>query len=289
MTLDGINMLKKILEKVRYHVNRSFLDEIYARRFYHFKVSPIFSYSESPGMVKVKLELLNLLPEVIEYLPKGNVCVFAPHFDDEVLGCGGSMIKHQKENNDKISVIYVTDSNFRGRGKERKKESIEVMKAMGIDDYSFLDFPEKRSSATEKEVAIFVDILEKKRPETIYLPFFLDAHWDHQLCNKLLISAMKITRKKYRVFGYEIWSLLSPNVIVDITEEFEKKMEFISMYKSQLETCDYVNYTGGINKIRAKDLHAAKGKAEGFFNLSSKNYIALFQKAEPDKWDSPTN
>ena len=36
------------------------------------------------------------------------VLVLAPHMDDEVIGCGGSLIKHN-EAGDSIDVIYFTN------------------------------------------------------------------------------------------------------------------------------------------------------------------------------------
>jgi len=243
-------------------------------------VNPTFTYSESPEMIQVKLELMNLQPDVIEHLPKGNVCVFAPHFDDEIIGCGGSVLKHHRENKDRVDVVYITDCAFRGRGDERREESKTVMKKLGIGNYRFLNLPERKFENTPENIKIFADTLEECSPKTIYLPFFFDAHRDHQMCNILLVSAMKKTKKKYRIFGYEVWALLPLNVVTDITKEFDEKMELIAMYKSQYDSCDYVNYTGGMNRVRARYLPAARGKAEGFFTLPSDEYIKLFEKAK---------
>ncbi|MBT6751868.1 MAG: PIG-L family deacetylase, partial [Desulfobacula sp.] len=41
-------------------------------------------------------------------MKNGTALIFAPHPDDEVIGCGGAIIKHV-ENNDDVHVIILTD------------------------------------------------------------------------------------------------------------------------------------------------------------------------------------
>jgi len=37
-----------------------------------------------------------------------NVIIIAPHPDDEILGCAGTILKH-KQNGDKIAILYITN------------------------------------------------------------------------------------------------------------------------------------------------------------------------------------
>ncbi|MCH2105723.1 MAG: PIG-L family deacetylase, partial [Planctomycetes bacterium] len=43
-----------------------------------------------------------------EELPRGRVLVIAPHADDEVLGCGGTLTRHI-ERGDEVEVLVLTD------------------------------------------------------------------------------------------------------------------------------------------------------------------------------------
>jgi hypothetical protein len=46
--------------------------------------------------------------EDVARLPPENVLILAPHPDDEIIGCGGAIIKHRNKGS-KIFVIYLTD------------------------------------------------------------------------------------------------------------------------------------------------------------------------------------
>jgi LmbE family N-acetylglucosaminyl deacetylase len=51
---------------------------------------------------------------------------------------------------------------------------------------------------------------------------------------------------------YEVWSALAvPNVFIDIEDVIDKKIELIEMYKSQIQTRDYVNKIRSLNSYRA--------------------------------------
>ena len=42
-------------------------------------------------------------------LPSGKILVLAPHADDEVIGCGGTIAGHIQKNNP-VKVVILTDS-----------------------------------------------------------------------------------------------------------------------------------------------------------------------------------
>src|ERR1043166_7647856 len=73
----------------------------------------------------------------IVWEPQGKkIVVLAPHMDDEVIGCGGTLCKHVR-NGAEVIVVYMTDGRYgstalqRLKGEERKRrerELIEVRK-----------------------------------------------------------------------------------------------------------------------------------------------------------------
>src|SRR4030042_4670203 len=70
---------------------------------------------------KGRRELLS--PELVEKLPFKNVLILAPHPDDDVLGCGGAIIKH-KVDKDFVSVICFTDGS---RGNFRSERDLSLI------------------------------------------------------------------------------------------------------------------------------------------------------------------
>src|SRR3989338_967471 len=76
------------------------------------------------------------VPMPVEVPDAQNVLVLAPHFDDETIGCGGTIRKHILGGN-RVCVVYVTDGR-KGIPDLADKEKVteirkgEAKKALGI-------------------------------------------------------------------------------------------------------------------------------------------------------------
>lgn len=126
-----------------------------------------------------------------EELLRGTVLLLAPHFDDEILGCGGMLaILPEKQ---RVHVLFATAGNslpIAARnarspaqiGHTRKRESCAALHHLGISAESlhFLDIPEGRLAAEKERVTDGINrLLQAIRPDTILLPFRFDQHTDH--------------------------------------------------------------------------------------------------------------
>ena len=64
-----------------------------------------------------------------------NILIIAPHPDDEILGCGGTILKHIK-NNDNIYLCIMTkgDINYYGEQtlQEKRQEVLKVAEFLNI-------------------------------------------------------------------------------------------------------------------------------------------------------------
>ena len=85
------------------------------------------------------------------------VLVIAPHPDDEVLGCGGTIVKHVSSG-DVVYLCIVTKPYPpdwpEAEIKPRKAEVLRVNKILGIKKTYFLDFPALRlDSVTQKDLS----------------------------------------------------------------------------------------------------------------------------------------
>lgn len=86
------------------------------------------------------MELINIMENRIN-----KVMVFAPHMDDEVIGCGGSILKHIGAGREVVVVFFTDGSNLISDKKiadmlkkNRKQEAEAVMSFLGITAY-YLD------------------------------------------------------------------------------------------------------------------------------------------------------
>lgn len=181
------------------------------------------------------------------------VLVIAPHPDDEVLGCGGTIAKHTRASCYVYLCIvtkgYTPDwsEEFLRKRPEEIKESCEIL---GIKKTYFLDFPTvKLDTVPQKELnGSITQVVNETKPGVVYVPHRGDVNKDHTL---VFDAAMVATRPKpgsiiTKVLSYETLSetewgapfrdnAFIPNVYVDISETLEIKLKAISAYKSELK------------------------------------------------------
>jgi LmbE family N-acetylglucosaminyl deacetylase len=179
------------------------------------------------------------------------ILIFAPHPDDEVLGCGGTILKHSRKG-DKVYLCVITKAYTPEWSKEfienRPKEVAEVARILGIRKTFFLDFPTaKLDTISQKELnASILKVIGEVGPEIIFLPHGGDIHKDHRLVFEAGLVATKPSNKTSvkRILCYETLSEteqgkvlkeFSPNIYEDISKEIKKKIEAMKVYKSEIK------------------------------------------------------
>lgn len=180
------------------------------------------------------------------------VLVFAPHPDDEILGCGGTMIKYIDAGNE-VYVCIVTKGClplFPPEAVEKTRtETRECHKKMGVKKTYFLDFP---AVMIEKENryevnAKILEVVKEVQPDDVYIPHWGDMQKDHQIVADACMVALrpKYEPKVKRIYSYETmsetaWNAPSiqnefiPNVFVDISGSIDRKIEALDFFKTQL-------------------------------------------------------
>jgi len=221
------------------------------------------------------------------------ILVFAPHPDDDIIGCGGSIVNHLEKNRE-VFVIYVTNGDaecqeFRADTFTalRKMETRSAANRLGIKDQNLFFLDEKPWRLDEERVLFgLIDLVRRIQPDVCYIPHILEAHLDHQIVSKVAFNAINMAPSKwFRQFGsieqpffstsiilaYEVWTpLTAPNFFEDITRSVEKKMAALSEHKTQ--AVDRYEYAClGINAFRGA-MHEGKniGYSEAFQVLKIK-------------------
>jgi LmbE family N-acetylglucosaminyl deacetylase len=223
---------------------------------------------------------------------KSRVAVLAPHMDDEVLGCGGTIARHLIAGSD-VTVIFLTDGR-RGGGKllskdglhpdpaevvaVRKAEARRAAQVLGIRDISFLDAEDSRLRSDTLVADRLRGILEHMRPEIVYLPFFLERHPDHRAASGVLLAATRGSGLRFECRGYEVWTPLFPNRLVRIDETLHLKQQALGCYASQLAVTDYMHSCIGLNAYRAMSFGGPAIRfAEAFHALALDDYRRLWR------------
>ena len=181
--------------------------------------------------------------------------VVGPHADDELLGCGGTMLKRVAEGNTVGWVLMTSITEDKSWTKQqvlrREVEIASVCKGLGIStkDFFRLDFtPAELDQLTSSTL---IDSLSKVfksfQPEEVFLPHPGDIHSDHRITFEAASACTKWFRypSVKRVLTYETLSetefaldhferAFRPNLFVDIADHLQQKMELLSIYQSEI-------------------------------------------------------
>jgi LmbE family N-acetylglucosaminyl deacetylase len=230
------------------------------------------------------------LPVQLETLRRQRVMVVAPHMDDEVIGCGGTLLLHRTLNSE-VHVVFVSDSSgavddprrARSLREIRRAEMVKVRDLLALASIVELGFPD--GSLTSREEAIAVRLAEELRtfrPDQVLCPFPADGHADHQASAVALALATGLAAWNGEVLAYEVWSTLWPNMAVDIGAVADEKARLIRMYASEIGDRDYASAVLGLNRYRGMQ-HRVE-LAEAFHRCDAVQFRAL--SACLDRFDS---
>jgi LmbE family N-acetylglucosaminyl deacetylase len=236
-------------------------------------------------------------PRLVEPAPTDRVLVLAPHMDDEAIGCGGAVLRHRQAGSP-VAVVYLTDG-AQGDARladpsigseqaarlsaalrvRRRQEAEAWCTATGIERMHFLDLPDGRLEAHigGNAVGRLADIFATWRPNLVYLPSPLDVHADHRAANRLALAALRRAGLQSRVLlrGYEVWTPVLANVVMDISAVANTKAELLRLHASQLRDIDYARHILALNAYRSLWLPGHEGHAEAFVELGPGPYAAL--------------
>jgi len=165
--------------------------------------------------------------------------------DDEAIGMGGTIAKYVKEKKKVIKVVFSHGEKAMPHyqetyvKKERKKETKHASKYIGIQETIYLGL---KDTQVKKEVnKAWVkkrvrEIINKYRPQKIFIPSALDIHPDHQAVHKKVLEVADEIKKHYPVYAFEVWNIMKENhpmYFIDISDYMKNKMEYIKTFKSQ--------------------------------------------------------
>lgn len=180
------------------------------------------------------------------------ILVIAPHADDEVLGCGGT-IKKYTEAGDEVYLCIVTKTYVPDWSeeviKEKRMEVNAASKILGIKETFFLDLPTaKLDTIPLKEIIDLISSLVNKiKPEVLYVPYKYDLNKDHRIVfeSSMVVARPTSEQSIKKILCYEVLSetdwaspffgkAFNPNVYIDISETLAEKIKAMSCYKTEL-------------------------------------------------------
>ena len=187
------------------------------------------------------------------------ILVFAAHPDDEILGCGATLLKFIKKGY-KVKTFFLSDgegsrsiskkklSNFVLR---REKQAIIVSKKAKFEKPEFKRLPDnKLDSVPMLDIVKFTERqILTHRPEIIFTHFENDLNVDHQITFKAVMTATRPMSRSFvkKIISFEIPSstdfnftvnrkkIFNPNLYFDITASIKKKLDLFKIYKGEIK------------------------------------------------------
>jgi LmbE family N-acetylglucosaminyl deacetylase len=233
------------------------------------------------------LEIPDSAPRLIEEFNDGPIVVLAPHMDDEIIGPGGTVLRHLQAKAS-VTFVYMTDG-MAGEpnaketlSQDRKAESRRAAEIFGVSDLLFLDGPDGALDDSPEIIAAVARIISDRRPAIIYAPGLTDHHSDHWATNRILRKALErlpseLTRNLI-IRGYEVWTPLPANRMAEITSVVETKRKGIEVFVSQTRLIDYAWTILGLNQYRSMIHLLGHGYAEAFFETTVDEYREFFDQ-----------
>jgi LmbE family N-acetylglucosaminyl deacetylase len=188
-----------------------------------------------------------------------NVLVVAPHPDDEVIGCGGTVCLHAARG-DRVAAVFLTSGELSLKHlpreeawRVREAEAQAAADVLGLAQVTFLRCPDWGVGDRLEEVTDGLRAaLDQREPARVYVPHAGDAHPDHKAALPALRAALAgRPGPPPAVLAYEIWTPLAEyDHVEDISPVMRRKLQALRCHRSQLGHFRYDRAVRGLNLYR---------------------------------------
>jgi LmbE family N-acetylglucosaminyl deacetylase len=213
--------------------------------------------------------------------------VIAPHFDDEVLGCGG-LVAQLTAAGGAVRVVFCSDGGGdsadperrRALSERRREEAARAAAILGLAGIDELGLPD---GALARHVDALAEglgrLLLAQRPHLVLVPSPLEVSDDHRAAFAALHRALAPLRgergaalAELQVLAYEVNHPLHPDLLVDVGAQVGVIERAMACYASQQAEHDYLAVKLGLLRFRTLTLPSAVTAAEAYRRLAPSDF-----------------
>jgi len=224
-------------------------------------------------------------------MPSVDLLAIAAHRDDVELTCGGTLIKAARQGY-RTAILDLTQGEMgtRGSAELRAQEASHAAEALGVTARENLGLPDAGIENTPTVRAQLARVIRRFAPAVVIAPAQQGRHPDHHVTAQLVRDAAFVAglarldpdtprhrpRKIVHALAYR-QDFVRPSFLVDISDEFERKLEAIRCYGSQF---DEVRQAGEVYPTGAPLYDVIREQAAYYGSLIRTRYAEPFLTTE---------
>jgi bacillithiol biosynthesis deacetylase BshB1 len=178
-----------------------------------------------------------------------DILAIAAHRDDVELTCAGTLLK-AVDAGYKVGILDLTagETGTRGSASLREEEANRAAKILGVTERRNARLPDAHLHNSDESRRAIVQEIRHFAPRVVILPFPVGRHPDHRVASELGRDASYLAGLlRYDAPGNPhrphklLYALsyredpLKPTFVVDISNQFERKLAAIKCYASQFD------------------------------------------------------
>jgi len=190
--------------------------------------------------------------------PSLDILAIAAHRDDVEQTCGGTLLK-MVDRGYRTGILDLSQGEMgsRGTAEDRAREAAEAAKILRTTWRGALDIPDGRVENTFENRIKIARVVREQRPRVVILPYWDGRHPDHYNASTLGYEACFVAgltklgktpgsaeaesikdiepHRPFKIVYASLYYDVRPSFVVDITDQFERRLDALMAYKSQYE------------------------------------------------------
>jgi len=182
-----------------------------------------------------------------------DILAISPHPDDAELHCGG-VLRKMADLGHSCGIVDLTagEMGTRGTVETRTQEASDAAVILGVTERQNLNLPDAHLDQCQAHRNAIIQAIRTFRPQTVLIPTKDARHPDHRFTSILaqdasfLAGLAKIEtgqaphRPQQLIYYYTHYTYRQnpPSFIVDITDQYDRKLEAVKAYETQFHDPD---------------------------------------------------
>lgn len=200
-----------------------------------------------------------------------NVLAVGAHPDDIEIMCGGTLLKWLSKGINVHTFLFTHGGWNSPEGliirskQDAINENKKVIEYMNYTTSEHLDYDTLSLKFSDMLVSEILIKINNYNIDTIIFPWIKDTHHDHEIVSRVVSAASRrVPNLLMGQINYYMHDFFTPNVYIDISDEWNKKIDSLKLFSSQWSRSgkDWTEYLDITSRYYGKIIGVKR--AEGF-------------------------